>query len=123
MRKLLVIFIVFLSFNACNRNKTPDYVIPKEKLIDILVDIHIMDGLLTINDVRKTLLQKDSLNYYDALFYNYNYTRADFDTSIFYYSMNINEYDKIYEEVLNKLSEMEAELKEKISNKDSLNKK
>ena len=61
--------------------------------------------------MRRDLTKNDSINYYDEIFKNYGYTRADFDTSVYYYSKNINEYDEIYEEVLNRLNEMDTELR------------
>ncbi len=111
--KKFVILIVTISFFSCtNEKKIPEYVIPQEDMVDIIVDIHLTDGLLTLNHVRRKLAKKDTSNYYDKIFDQYGYTRADFDTSIYYYSMNIDDYDNIYAEVLNRLNEMETELKQ-----------
>lgn len=112
MRNSVIILLVLITFSCNTKNKTPDYVIPHEDMVNIIVDMHITDGLMNVNKVRRNLVKKDSLNYYDAVFKSYGYTRTGFDTSIYYYSNNISEYDKIYEEVLNKLSEMQTQLKE-----------
>jgi uncharacterized protein DUF4296 len=112
MKKIIIIALTLLLVACHNEKKTPEYVIPQEDMVNIIVDIHITDGLLTLNNVRRNLAKKDTANYYDQVFENYGYTRADFDTSVYYYSMNINDYDKIYAEVLNKLNEMETELKQ-----------
>lgn len=81
-------------------------------MVNIIIDMHLTDGLLNIPHIRQKLATNDSSNYYDAIFDKYGYTRHDFDTSVFFYSKHINEYDKIYEDVLNKLNEMETKLKE-----------
>jgi hypothetical protein len=73
--------------------------------------MHILDGLFTVNYVRRKVA-KDSIEYYNAVFTNHGFTRSDFDTSINFYSQNIDEYDKIYEEVLNRLNEKETLLKQ-----------
>ena len=99
-------------YSCINEDRVPEYVIPPEKMVDIIIDIHLTDGVLSVNEVRKKLPRKDSLNYYDVIFENYGYKRSDFDTSIYYYSKNINKFDQIYEEVLNRLNEMETVLKE-----------
>lgn len=112
MKQITALLITILLF-SCNTNKTPDYVIPQDDMVNIIIDMHLADGLFTISDIRKKVARADSINYYDAIFDRYGYTRHDFDTSVFYYSKNINEYDKIYEDVLNKLNQMETELKEK----------
>jgi len=111
MKKLLIIILGLVFFSCSNQTKVPEYVIPKDDMIDIILDIHLTDGLFTISKIRKEITSADSLNYYDEVFRNYGYTRADFDTSVYYYSKNINEYDKIYEEVLNRLNEMDTELR------------
>lgn len=107
-----VLFVLSFIFSCSKVNKTPEYVIPHDDMVNIIVKIHITDGMLNINKVRRDLARKDSSNYYETIFKSFGFTRADFDTSIYFYSNNIDEYDKIYEEVLNKLSEMETQLKE-----------
>lgn len=92
-------------------------------MVSIIVNMHITDGLLNVSKVRRNMVKKDSLNYYDAVFESFGYTRSDFDTSIHYYSNNISEYDKIYEEVLNKLSEMQTQLKEEVAKETENSKK
>ena len=112
MKITAVILLVIFLFSCDSGNKTPDYVISHDDMVNIIIDIHLTDGLLTHNKVRRKLAKKDTLNYYDAILNNYGYTRADFDTSVYFYSKNINEYDNIYDEVLNRLNEMETKLKQ-----------
>lgn len=113
MRYLTLLFIVF-AFSCGIKDKTPEGIIPKEKMIEIIVDIHIADGMFTDNNVRTLFAKKDSTNYYNTIFENHGFSRKDFDTSVYYYSHNINEYNKIYIEVLNRLSERETRVKEEM---------
>lgn len=126
MKKIVFIIIVVLIYSCTNEIKTPEYIIPHDKMVKIIGDIHIIDGLFTVNNVRRKFA-KDSIDYYNAIFTNYGYTRSDFDTSINFYSNNIDDYDKIYEEVLNRLNEMETIIKkesaEERSKKDAKKKK
>jgi hypothetical protein len=109
-KTVFIIVVIFLS--ACAKeSKSPDYVIPQDKMVNIITDIHIMDGLNTMSNVRRKLA-KDSISNYDVIFTNYGYSRSDFDTSIYFYSKNIDQFDKIYEDVLNKLNEMETIVKQ-----------
>jgi hypothetical protein len=112
---IFVLLAIFLS--SCFQDKAPENVISEEDMVEIIIDMHLTDGLFTITKVRKDLAQKDSLNYYNEIFLKYGYTRQDFDTSVYYYSKNINEYDKIYQEVLNRLNEMETELRQETKGK------
>jgi len=118
MKKAFILLLV-ISLFSCNNKDIPEYVIPFDDMVDIIVEIHITDGLLTINKVRRNVVKLDTTNYYNVLLNNYNYNRQDFDTSLYYYSKNINQYDLIYDEVLNRLSKIEAELKENRSHQDT----
>ncbi len=111
MKRIGFVIIVVFMFSCSTEVKTPEYIIPHDKMVNIIADIHILDGLFTVNNVRRKFA-KDSIDYYNAVFTNYGYTRSDFDTSINFYSNNIDEYDKIYEEVLNRLNEMETIIKQ-----------
>jgi len=117
MKKILILLIVFSLF-SCKKQQTPDYVIPFNNMVDIIVEIHITDGLLTSSKVRRELIKLDTTNYYDAILNKYNYKRQDFDTSLYYYTKNIEQYDLIYDEVLNRLSEIESKLEENMSLED-----
>jgi hypothetical protein len=120
MKRILFIIVILSVLFACSTDKTPDYVIPQDKMIDIIADIHLVDGMMTVHTIRREILRQKSNNLYDEVFTRYGYTRTDFDTSIYYYSLNINQYDAMYKEVLNKLSEKEAKIKEEgIKNKST----
>jgi len=112
MKNILLLIIGILSFTSCNKPKTPEYVIPHENMVNIIVDIHLLDGMLTVNEIRKEINGKDTGNIYNSVLNYYGYSRHDFDTSLFYYSKNITEYDVIYQEVLNRLGEIESRIKE-----------
>lgn len=120
MKKTAVVLLAIILVSCDSGNKIPDYVISHDDMVNIIIDIHLTDGLFTNNKVRRKLAKKDSSNYYNAILNNYGYTRADFDTSVHFYSKNINEYDKIYEEVLNRLGEMETKLKQESAEETKL---
>lgn len=121
MKKYLILVLTVFMV-ACSFNKTPDYVIPQDDMVDIIVDIHLMDGLMSVRSIQEELTQADTSNYYDLIFEKYGYSRADFDTSVFYYGKNINKYDKIYEEVLNELTSLDADIKEENRLKEDIRK-
>jgi hypothetical protein len=119
MKKAFILLLVFSLFSCNSKKDIPDNVIPFDDMVDIIYKIHVTDGLLTLSKVRRSVVKIDTTNYYDALLNNYNYNRQDFDTSLYYYSKNIDQYDLIYDEVLNRLSKIEAELKENRSLQDT----
>ncbi len=112
MKRIFIVLITVFVLSGCQKNKVPEHVIPPDDMVSILVDIHLTDGILSSSQLRRELAQKDTSNIYNILLYNYGYSRKDFDTSLFYYGKNIALYDQIYNDVLNRLSEMETQIKE-----------
>ncbi len=54
---------------------------------------------------------KDSLTNYRQIFEHYGYVLEDFDKTINYYSDHPDKFELLYEKILNKMSEMESEIK------------
>ena len=106
----LLFLIVFLFLGAKCENNQKKHIIPKDEFVDILVDIHLMDGIMRQPDLRKSLLKKDTIDYYNAVLRAHDYSRAQFDSTIIYYSKEIREFDNIYQDVLSTLNQMEAEV-------------
>ena len=116
MKKHLISFfsvLILLAVIGCNKDQKK-HVIPKDDFIDILVDIHLMDGIMRQPGLRNSLLEKDTTHYYDAILRTHDYSIAQFDSSIVYYTKDIKEFDEIYQDVLSKLNQMEAEAEDEL---------
>ena len=112
MKRLLYTTILVFVLLSCTHENRNFKLIPEDELIPILVDYHILDGMLSIRNIRDSIIVQDTTNIYDRLLNNYGYTRIDFDSSIYHYSYKIGEFDNIYEEVLNRLNQMETEIRD-----------
>lgn len=117
MNRYIILLAIFM-LSGCDNNKVPDYVIPPDDMVSILVDIHLTDGMMSSHQVRREIAREDSANIYNILLHNYGYSRHDFDTSLYYYGKNMALYDKIYGDVLNQLNEMETYLKEQVQEEE-----
>lgn len=116
MRKqisFLFSIVILLSSTGCENNEEKN-IIPKEDFVDILVDIHLMDGIMQQPNLRNSLTKNDTIDYYNAVLRSSNYTRGQFDSSIAYYSKNIKEFDNIYQDVLSTLNQMEARAEDEL---------
>ena len=114
MKELLfVTLFIGLLLGSCDSTQNRQYkLIPEDEMIPILVDYHLLEGELSITHVRNSIVAQDTTNMYDRLLHNYGYTGLDFDSSIYYYSYEIGEFDNIYEEVLNRLNQLQTEVRE-----------
>ena len=114
MRYLLVLLTAFLIFPVSCSDDSKEHIIPKKELIPLLVDMHLMDAMLANSEVREKLVQRDTINYYETVLEEHGYTKARFDSSINYYSRDLKKFDKIYQEVLARLSQKETRVQEQI---------
>lgn len=89
MRKILYIVVALIVLAACDR--TPDYVIPEERMASLMADIYLGDAVVENesksfgNDsLRKVLKQ--------SIYAKHGVTREDVDTSLYWYGHNIQAY-------------------------------
>ncbi len=91
----IVIFIVFLSCESRTKYEKPKDLIPKDQMIDLLTDMHIINGVTGIKN-------KDGLkanNYISLLYEKYQIDSTRFASSNLYYTSKISEYEKMFKEV------------------------
>ncbi|MCF8307488.1 MAG: DUF4296 domain-containing protein [Bacteroidales bacterium] len=132
MKKLFAVIIVllvfFLAMDACDndRSSSEEYkIIENDKMVDVMVDVHIIEATLRNKKISGDSLKKLTNNYYQTLFDKYNISRQDFDSSFAYYEANVGQLNNIYEKVIErlnkkqrKLEQIQKEQREKERNRD-----
>lgn len=107
---IFILIITALMSSACYREMDfPDAALPKEKMIDILADVHLAEAKV-IDYTGWTQQARDSLLvvYYNTIFKMHKVKAADFDQSMNAYMKNPEALSKIYEKVLEKLQKDES---------------
>ena len=82
-----------------------DSLIPKEKMIRMLVDIHIVEAGLAGRQGQGIGQKKLASQYYEGVFERYQVSRKRYDDNLKYYRQNPEEFSKMYDEVIGKLTE------------------
>jgi len=104
-----ILFIVFLAvFVSCEskvKYKKPDNLIPREQMINLLVDMHIATGTTSV----KNILDEDEKNYMVLVYEKYQIDSTRFAESNFYYISNIGEYESIFNEVEKELIKIQEQ--------------
>lgn len=112
---LLSAFILF--FFSCKQNKEdtttikePANLLPTEKMIDLITDVHIAEAL-----IQQHQAHDQNVNYYTGLYYKtilkkFNITRKDFHENMEYYSYDSKKLDHIYTEVITNLTKKQTEI-------------
>ena len=105
--KYIALLIIFISCESKTKYKKPENLIPKEEMINLLVDLHLATGTV---DVRDKNDQRD-LNYMVLVYEKYQIDSTRLAESNFYYTSNIEEYEYIFKEVEKKLNIMKEKYK------------
>ena len=107
----MILFCVLSSF-SCGNKKLPKGILPMNKMVPILVDQHLAE---VIYNQRFAIGVKDENaveNLYLSILKKYKVDEKTFEESTFYYSKHPDLYKPIYDEVLNRLNEMQVKVKQ-----------
>jgi response regulator RpfG family c-di-GMP phosphodiesterase len=115
MRFLGISFLFLVVALSCSRGSSNYSIIGEEKMVDVLVDIHMADATLNVANLRVVADTSIIKLYYSDVLKKHNFTQKQFDNSIKYYSSKPKDFEKIYEKVSEKLAKLESEFQEKSS--------
>ncbi len=116
MRRLFLFILTICLLCACDN--TPNGVISKGKMEDILFDFHIAQSI--IYDLNSAEQEEKGQEYIDAVFRKYDVTQEEFDSSLVWYSRHTKEYHKIYENIMERYEKLNSELQLLNGNKDMM---
>ncbi len=107
MRFTIILFaLIFL--NSCNSGTSKD-VIPPQEIAPILADLHLVDAMLTNQNIRKGT--DDAEQYYEYIYHKYGITRELFQHTISYYAEHPKKLKKAYISVIGDLERRDSLLK------------
>lgn len=84
-------------------NNRPDGIVNHQKMVNFLTDLHKLDGALSVKGYADSQ-NRENIYYYNALLEEYGITKAEFDSSLVWYTKNPKKFDKIYNEVIEYLN-------------------
>lgn len=107
---LLILFLILAS-TACQKKQSISgkEFIERDVLVDVLVDIHLMDGV-TQDRKFSRIYEADSLDILTPILDKYQVNKQMFDTTMIVYSLNPDLLDAVYNDVLIKLNVMLDEI-------------
>jgi hypothetical protein len=110
--KSLLVLILLLSLLSCGKNSGKEEEIPagilsQEQFTKVLADFALAESAANMN-IKNVVIQKtDSVYAFDPLLEN-NVRKSQYDSTVFYYTARPELYKKVYEQVLEALSELQA---------------
>jgi len=115
---LIIASFVILSAASCLRDPAETRfrnLIPEKDFISILNDLHLTNGLLALPSMRTRYMEQDtSSGLYVEIIEGYGYRTGQMDTTIqHYYTRQPKRLIRIYDQMLGRLTEIEARLEKK----------
>ena len=80
--------------------------IPREVLVDVLVDIHLMDGITNDRKFHRRIMMWTASMCLSPILEKYQISRQMFDTTMYVYTRYPDLLDQVYNDVLIKLNVM-----------------
>jgi len=88
----------------------PENLIGEEKMIDMLVDIHLAEAAFFSQRTRDSLVEKSSsADFYYSVLQKYEVPDSVFEKSFVFYASQPRDFEKMYRQVMNQINEMEQE--------------
>jgi len=116
----VIIFCMLCFLVSCGGSKkellpgklSADSVIPRDEMIKVLVDVHLVEASLNLQKSRGGNVSQLTQNYYQWLCRKYHMSHQRFRDNLNYYKMDPQNFSKIYEEVVKILTDKASKAKE-----------
>lgn len=105
---------MFLALIACSRqDKKPEGILSEQKMVDILIDLHIIEARINSVRIPKDTVKKFFPELEEKLFEKHGVSDSAYYRSYQYYLENVGKMEEIYSAVVDSLS-----VRERVSNAD-----
>ena len=104
---------LIFCYSCTEEEEKPAYLWPEEQFVEVMTEVQMAESMLRLGMHRRqdTLILRDSI--YNATFRKMEVKRVDFDSNYNYYLNRPGEFEKLYDQVLIRLSKRSAKLIEK----------
>ena len=103
---LLSLTLIFLVGCSKKTEISGKEFVPRENLVDMLVDLHLVDGITNDRKFYRAYEDVDSVDLLRPILEKYQVSQQMFDTTMYEYSRYPEILDQVYNDVLTKLNIM-----------------
>jgi hypothetical protein len=108
VKKNLAILTILLVFTSCAKIRKPDLLLSEDKLINVLIDVQITEGIVSSLPVSYDSSQVLYRLLEQEIFLKHQVEDSVFTQSLIYYMQNPANMDRIYSRVIDSLSVRET---------------
>ena len=112
MQKTALVFVCLLFFSCSDKKAViiPDTILPKQKMAEVLLDVHLLEATMNLNITNPDKpTSGNPMPVFDVLKKN-KVSKKQYDESFNFYSQHPDLLNELYELVLNELSKMQAQV-------------
>jgi ADP-glucose pyrophosphorylase len=114
VKNIFLVIILLTVFSCGESENKPDKLLPKGKMVEMLIDIHILESKIQNLRLKKDSSQLLFNSFEREVFKNNNVDKEVYLRSFEYYLNDVDAMEEIYEVVIDSLNFLEKALKEKI---------
>ncbi|MFO7668092.1 MAG: DUF4296 domain-containing protein [Bacteroidales bacterium] len=105
---LLFLSLMLIIASGCTKKTqiSGKAYIPREVFVDLLVDLHLVDGITNDRKFYRLYEGVDSIDMLGPILEKYHVTKQMYDTTMYEYSRHPELFDQVYNDVLMKLNIM-----------------
>lgn len=108
MKNIVLLLLLFVGFASCKRDPYAKYLIPRDTFREILTDIYLADGYYMMNS-GNLANRIESHDFYNKIIKEYGYSKANFDSTLRYYSKNSKKLEPLFDEVITQLNKLQQQ--------------
>jgi hypothetical protein len=113
MKKIsTILFLALLVVFSCSKPpvEKPENLIEQERMINILVDVHMAEAAFNSRRHRDSLVQRSSsTDFYYSILQEHEVQDSVFERSLVFYASQPRQFERMYRKVMNQLTEIEQE--------------
>ncbi|AFL86211.1 hypothetical protein Belba_3723 [Belliella baltica DSM 15883] len=107
MKKLKLIIPIVIFLVSCGKNKLPEGILDEDKMVSVLIDIHIAEGLVSTLPINYDSSRTMYPMFENEVFRKHNVADSVFHRSLEYYLANPRIIDRIYARTIDSLNVIE----------------
>lgn len=113
MKKIITILLIaVLAAFSCSKPvvKKPATLIEQNRMIDILVDVHLAEAAYNSRRHRDPMVERSNpTNFYYSVLQKHGIQDSVFEKSLVYYASQPRQFERMYRKIMNQLTELEQE--------------
>lgn len=103
MKKSAVIFLTMILSYSCSKNPKPEGLLPEDKMVEILVDIHMAEGMVSSLPIPYDSSKKLYPIFEKEVFAKHEISDSLYMESFEYYLRDLKTMERIYERTIDSL--------------------